>query len=52
VESSENSLLISCDEDLRPQIAKTIIDSDSLLVQMKIEEYSLQEIYMKYFRES
>jgi ABC-2 type transport system ATP-binding protein len=51
VESSGNQLLISCDEDLRPQIARAVVDSDSLLVQMKIEEYGLDDVYMKYFRE-
>ena len=52
VESTDDLLLISCDEDLRPQIAKTIVDSNSLLVQMKIEEYGLEQIYMRYSRES
>lgn len=51
VEKSEDFLFITCDQDLRPQIAKAIIDSDTLLVQMKIQEYALEEIYMKYFRE-
>jgi len=51
VESSGDLLLVSCDEDLRPQIARTVVDSDSLLIQMKIEEYGLEQIYMKYFRE-
>jgi len=52
VEPSGNSLLISCDKDLRGQIAKAIVDSDSLLVGMKIEEYSLERIYKKYSREA
>jgi hypothetical protein len=52
VKSSDNSLLITCDEDLRSQISKMIVDSDSLLTGMKIEEYGLEEIYMKYFKES
>jgi ABC-2 type transport system ATP-binding protein len=52
VESSENSLSITCDEDLRSQISKKIVDSDSMLTGMKIEEYGLEEIYMKYFKES
>jgi ABC-2 type transport system ATP-binding protein len=52
VEISGNQLLISCDEDLRPQIARAVVDSDSLLVQMKIEEYGLDDVYMKYFREA
>ena len=52
VVSSENLLLISCDEDLRPQVAKIVVDNNSLLSVMKIEEYGLEEIYMKYFREN
>jgi ABC-2 type transport system ATP-binding protein len=51
VQNSGNSLLITCNEDLRSQIAKVIVDSDSLLVGMKIEEYSLETIYKKYFTE-
>ena len=52
VESSDGLLLISCEDDLRPEIAKTIVNSDSLLSEMKIEEYDLEEIYLEYFRES
>ncbi len=52
VEVNGDRLLISCDEDIRAQIARVIIDSESLLVQMKIEEYSLDDIYLRYFRES
>ena len=52
VEISGDLLLISCDKDLRRQIAKVAADCDSLIVQMKIEEYGLDEVYMKYFRES
>jgi ABC-2 type transport system ATP-binding protein len=51
VEGSGDLLLISCDRDLRPQIARAVVDSGSLLIQMKIEEYGLDDIYMKYFRE-
>lgn len=52
VESSGNSLLISCDKDLRGEIAKTIVASKSPLLEMKIEEYSLERIYKKYAREA
>ncbi len=52
VQASDNSLLIGCDKDLRGQIAKVIVDSNSLLVGMKIEEYSLERIYKKYSREA
>jgi ABC-2 type transport system ATP-binding protein len=52
VEISNNLLLISCDKDLRPQIGRAVVDSDGILVQMKIEEYGLDDVYLKYFRES
>ncbi len=51
VEKSGDLLLISCSEDLRPQIAKVIVDNNGLLVQMKIQSYALEDIYMKYFAE-
>ncbi len=51
VERSGDLLLISCLEDLRPQIAKAIVDNNGLLVQMKIQSYTLEDIYMKYFGE-
>jgi len=52
VRISADSLLITCNKDLRPQISKTIVDSGSSLVGMKIEEYNLEEIYKKYYRRS
>jgi len=51
VERQGDLLLISCEKDLRRQIARAASDCDSLIVQMKIEEFGLDEIYMKYFRE-
>jgi len=52
VESSGNSLLISCDKDLRGEIAKTIVASNCPLLEIKIEEYSLERIYKKYAHEA
>lgn len=52
VESSDNLLVITSEGDLRAQISKKIVESDSMLTGMKIEEYGLEEIYMKYFKES
>jgi ABC-2 type transport system ATP-binding protein len=49
---SDDSLFITCDSDLRSQIAKTVVDSGSSLMEIKIEEYSLEKIYKKYFREA
>ena len=50
VERSEDLLSITCLEDMRPQIAKAIVDNNGLLVQMKIQSYALEDIYMRYFR--
>ena len=51
VEKSGGLLLANCMEDLRPQIAKVIVDNNGLLEQMKIQSYALEDIYMKYFTE-
>ena len=51
VERSDCLLLVNCMEDLRPQIAKAIVDNNGLMEQMKIQSYALEDIYMKYFTE-
>lgn len=51
IEQSKNTLSVSCSEDLRPQIAKAIVDADGLMVEMKIQSFDLEDIYLKYFRE-
>ena len=52
VERSGDLLLVSCQKDLGPQIAKAIVDNNGLLLQMKIQSYALEDIYMKYFTEA
>jgi ABC-2 type transport system ATP-binding protein len=52
VEIDGTTLKISTGSDLRSQIARAVVDSDALLVQMKVHEFSLDDIYMKYFKES
>jgi ABC-2 type transport system ATP-binding protein len=44
-------LKISTGSDLRSQISRAIIDGGALLVQMKVHEFSLDDIYMRYFQE-
>jgi ABC-2 type transport system ATP-binding protein len=51
VERQGEALYITCNEDLRPQVAKAIVDSGGLLVQMSVQSYALEDIYMKYFSE-
>jgi len=51
VEAKGNLLQISADSDLRAEIARAVVQSNVPLIQMKIQEFSLDEIYMKYFKE-
>ncbi|MFH0914668.1 MAG: ABC transporter ATP-binding protein [Chloroflexota bacterium] len=51
VEQSGCILTVSGKEDLRSRIAKVIVESGGLLVQMKIQSYALEDIYHKYFTE-
>jgi ABC-2 type transport system ATP-binding protein len=48
----ENKLTISTENDSRGEIAKIVVQSDIPLVQIKVQEFSLDDIYMKYFKES
>ena len=52
VQSLQDTLLVSCSRDLRPQIAKAIVGANGLLTEMKIQSYALEDIYLKYFREA
>ena len=51
VEVRENVLAISTDADLRREVSKAIVQNNFPLIQMKVQEFSLDDIYMKYFRE-
>ncbi len=51
VEAKGNLLLINADSDLRAEIAKAVVQSNTPLIQMKIQEFSLDDVYMKYFHE-
>jgi ABC-2 type transport system ATP-binding protein len=52
VERKDDSLLITCNEDLRRQISRVIQEKNGLLVQMKLQSYALEDIYLKIFREA
>jgi len=51
VEAKDNILQIGTASDLRAAISKAVVQSDFPLIQMKVQEFSLDDIYMKYFRE-
>ncbi|HTY81814.1 MAG TPA: ABC transporter ATP-binding protein [Dehalococcoidales bacterium] len=52
VETSGKNMSITTDADMRGDIAKLVVQSDIPLVQIKVKEFSLDDIYMKYFKES
>jgi ABC-2 type transport system ATP-binding protein len=52
ITASATSIFISCDKDLRPQIARAIVESGRSLLGIKIEEFSLEKIYKKFSRGS
>jgi len=51
VETEGNMLSISADSDLRAEIARLVVESNIPLIQMKVQEFSLDDVYMKYFHE-
>jgi ABC-2 type transport system ATP-binding protein len=51
IEVEGNIFKISTNADLRSQISRVVVESSALLVQMKLHEFSLDDIYMKYFKE-
>ena len=51
VELNDNLIELTCDEDIRPAISRLIIENNILLTRMNIKDSSLEEIYLKYFKE-
>ncbi|MBM4433029.1 MAG: ABC transporter ATP-binding protein [Chloroflexi bacterium] len=51
VEAKDNLLLISTDSDLRAEISKRVVESNAPLTQIRIQEFNLDDIYMRYFKE-
>tara|TARA_B100000315_G_C14513349_1_gene558027 strand:- start:620 stop:1408 length:789 start_codon:yes stop_codon:yes gene_type:complete len=51
VNRSADLLLVNCAKDLRPQIAKAIVGGGGSLVEIKVQSYALEDIYMKYLKE-
>ena len=50
VNRSGNLLSIECDKDLRREISRTVVNSGSLPLQLRTRDYTLEEIYVKYFQ--
>jgi ABC-2 type transport system ATP-binding protein len=52
VDRQGDSLVVSCNDDLRRQISRAIQEKNGLVVQMKLQSYALEDIYLKYFKEA
>ena len=52
VEGLKNSLVVTCERDIRPQLARNIIENGGSLVQMNMPGHGLEEIYLRYFHEA
>lgn len=52
VENLGNSTIVTADDNIHEQIEDVVFKSTGLKIQMGVEEFELEEIYMKYFKES
>jgi len=51
VETSGNTLRIRCDGDLRAEISRAIVESGGTILELRGQLHTLEEIYLRYFRE-
>ncbi len=51
IERSGDNLNVTCTSDLRRQISRAIQDKNGLVLQMRQQNYALEDIYLKYFKE-
>lgn len=51
VEAAGNTITVSTDADIRSDISRAVVQADFPLNQMKIQEFNLDDIYMRYFQE-
>jgi ABC-2 type transport system ATP-binding protein len=45
-----DTITVKSEEDVTDMVSKTIVDGGSLPLMMRAQDYTLEEIYMKYFR--
>ena len=51
VEAEGELIRIKATTDVRPRIARAVIESGAELVELKGHTYTLEEIYLRYFQE-
>lgn len=52
VDSSGESTVVTADDNIQEKLEDVVFKSTGLKIQMSVEEFELEEIYMKYFKES
>ena len=52
IDSIADSTIVAADEDVSGELERVVFETTGLKVQMKVEEFELEEIYMKYFEGS
>lgn len=51
VEQAGGGFALRCDRDIRGAVSRAIMESGSVLLKLRTQDYGLEDIYMKYFRE-
>ncbi len=51
-ESKSDSTVVVCSDNISQQLEQVVSRETGLKLQMKVEEFELEEVYMKYFKES
>jgi hypothetical protein len=52
IESAGNSTVVTADDNISKHLEEVVLQVTGLKLQMKVEEFELEEVYMKYFEES
>jgi len=52
IESAGDSTVVTADDNISKQLEEVVLKVTGLKLQMKVEEFELEEVYMKYFEES
>ena len=52
VECVGESTVVTAEDNLEKELEQVMLRCTGLKIQMKVEEFELEEVYMKYFRES
>jgi ABC-2 type transport system ATP-binding protein len=51
IETKENSTVITAEDNISKQLEEAVLSCTGLKVQMRVEKFELEDIYMQYFKE-